>query len=106
MSPMLDAFAVALPVPHGVALLAMLTLWLVVRLIQRGAMQPRRRGIDPIALARLLASQGTETGTIAQQARLPHDVVMLTVHLTRVSRIGKKMPLTAGASVLRQKMTS
>jgi hypothetical protein len=94
-----------LPMTEGLALAAMFTLWLVARLARPRA-AARSRGIDPIALARLLASQGTATGTIAQQARLPHDVVMLTLHLTRVPRTGKKMPLPASSAVMRQKLSS
>lgn len=93
-----------LPMTEGLALAAMFTLWLVARLARTHA--PAQRPLDPIALARVLASQGTATGAIARQVRLPHDVVTLTVHLTRVPRSGKKMPLPASSSPLRQKMTS
>lgn len=90
-----------IPMPEGLALIVLATLWAVLRVARRPAAETSLRSPADFALARTLARRGASSRTIAREARVAHDVAELARHLGPAQR-RKKLPAAASSSAVRR----
>ena len=100
-----------LPVAESLAVAGLLAVLLLAHRflrfeVARGKARPHSAPPDALTLARDLARMGETSTAIAQRARLPHDVITLTVHLAKHSQIGKNRRPTARPAAAWKRMTS